>query len=154
MTVAVLDTNVLVYRYDPRDQRKRQIARTVLNHLAATEEGLLPAQVLAEFSSVVLTRLPTRLSSTDAAEAVGRFRAAFDVIPLTAAVVLEAIRGTASHDMPYYDAQVWAAARLMQAEYLVSEDFAHGRTIDGVTIVNPFVEDGRALLGEVFGVPA
>ena len=124
-----------------------------MNRLSATESALLPAQVLSEFSSVSLSKIDPPLSPSEATEVVGTLRAAFDVIPLTPAVVLEALRGVEAHTLSFYDAQIWAASRLAQAEYLLTEDFNHGQQIDGVTIVNPFIDDGRELLADVFGVP-
>ena len=64
---------------------------------------------------------------------------AFPVLPLTAAVVLEAVRGVRDHNLAYYDAQIWAVAKLAQAPVVLSEDFASDSTIVGVTFVNPFV---------------
>jgi len=40
--------------------------------------------------------------------------------------------------MPYWDAQLWATARLNQVEVLLSEDFQDGRVLGGVRFVNPF----------------
>ncbi|HZJ09192.1 MAG TPA: hypothetical protein VFD39_05815 [Trueperaceae bacterium] len=61
-----------------------------------------------------------------------------NVLPLTPAVVLEALRGVHYHHMSYYDAQMWAMARLHQVPYLLTEDMACGAMIDGVKIVDPF----------------
>lgn len=40
--------------------------------------------------------------------------------------------------MAYFDAQIWAAARLNQVPFLLTEDMASGATFDGVTIIDPF----------------
>jgi predicted nucleic acid-binding protein len=37
-----------------------------------------------------------------------------------------------------FDAQMWAAAQLNQIPYLLTEDMATGRAIDGVTIIDAF----------------
>jgi predicted nucleic acid-binding protein len=96
------------------------------------------AQTLAEFSAVALRKLDPPLPVKDIADAVLGFRAVFDVLPITASVVLEALRGVRDHHLAYFDAQIWAAARLAQCELVLSEDFADGATVDGVTFVNPF----------------
>lgn len=36
------------------------------------------------------------------------------------------------------DAQIWAAARLKQVPYVLSEDFSADATLEGVTFLNPF----------------
>lgn len=51
MTLVVIDTNVIVYRYDATDDAKRRAAASLLRHLSQTGMGLLPAQCLAELSS-------------------------------------------------------------------------------------------------------
>ena len=53
-------------------------------------------------------------------------------------IVLEAARGVLDHNMSYYDAQVWASARLNQIPIIFSEDFNDGSVIEGVRFVNPF----------------
>lgn len=146
MTLVVIDTNVIVYRYDARDDTKRRTAASLLRHLSQTGMGLLPVQCLAELSSVALNKLPTRWTPDELSDALLRLRTAFDVLPLTSAVVLEAIRGVRDHQMSYYDAQVWAAARLGQADIVVSEDFNDGSTLDGIAFINPFTDAGQALL--------
>lgn len=68
---------------------------------------------------------------------VERLMLAFPVLPLTGPVVLEALRGVEEHLLSYYDAQIWAAARLGQVEMVLSEDFNPGSVLDGVTFINP-----------------
>ena len=40
--------------------------------------------------------------------------------------------------MSYWDAQLWATARLNQVDLVLSEDFQDGRVLHGVRFVNPF----------------
>jgi predicted nucleic acid-binding protein len=42
------------------------------------------------------------------------------------------------HSLAYYDAQIWATARLNQIPLIFSEDFQDGQTLEGVRFVNPF----------------
>jgi predicted nucleic acid-binding protein len=51
------------------------------------------------------------------------------------------VRGALTHHLSYYDAQVWAAARLNQVGVVFSEDFAEGSSLEGVRIVNPFAAE-------------
>jgi len=51
---------------------------------------------------------------------------------------MEAARGVKEHRFSYWDAQIWAAAKLNQVPVIFSEDFASGSTVEGVTFVNPF----------------
>ncbi|NWF81900.1 MAG: hypothetical protein HXY37_17935 [Chloroflexi bacterium] len=63
---------------------------------------------------------------------------AWTVFDTSALVVLEAARGVRDHHLNYWDAQVWATARLFQLPVVLSEDVAPGATLEGVRFVNPF----------------
>ena len=57
---------------------------------------------------------------------------------ITDFIVLEAARGVRDHVMSFWDAQVWATAKLNQIPVVFSEDFASGSVIEGVRFENPF----------------
>lgn len=63
---------------------------------------------------------------------------AFFVVELTAPIVLEGCRGTIEHRMAFWDALVWATAKLNQVPYVLTEDAEHGSSVEGVTYLNPF----------------
>jgi predicted nucleic acid-binding protein len=63
-------------------------------------------------------------------------------------VVLEALRGVREHLLSYYEAQIWAVARLGQVAVILSEDFNAGTVLDGVSFTNPLEPDfDLAILG-------
>jgi predicted nucleic acid-binding protein len=132
----VLDTNVLVYALDRREPEKRDRAREVLRRLGASG-AILPAQVLSEFANVCLRKLEPRPDPAAVQREVERLLLAFPVLPLTGPVVLEALRGVREHLLSYYDAQIWAVARLGQVGVVLSEDFNPGAVLDGVSFANP-----------------
>ena len=143
----LLDTNVLVYSVDEREleSQKRERAIGVLTRVGrpgpSGPSAVVPAQALAEFSRVAMGRLDPPVPADDLYHQVGLYERTFPVIPLTPAVVLEAVRGVRDHGFPYYDAQIWAAAKLNQVPFVLSEDFAPGSTVEGVTFVDPFSPD-------------
>lgn len=133
----VLDTNLLVYALDEREPAKRERSREVLRRVGVSGVGALPAQVLAEFSNACLRKLRPAPDPETVRREVERLLVAFPVLPLTGPVVLEALRGVREHRFAYYDAQIWASARLSQAAFVLSEDFNTGAVIDGVSFANP-----------------
>jgi predicted nucleic acid-binding protein len=137
----LLDTNILVYAVDSNELDKQPKARSLLQHLGGSGEAMLSAQTLAEFANVTLRRLEPPLPPDHVYQIVERYEQAFRVLPLTPAIVLEAVRGVRDHQFDYYDAQIWAAARLNQIPYVLSEDFNSGSTLDGVTFLNPLAAD-------------
>lgn len=138
---ALVDTNVLVYAYDGAEPDKQERAFQVLDELALTGHGALSAQILAEFVVAVTRRIPTPLSLQEAQERVENLLKAWTVFDLTGLIVLEAARGVRTHNLSYWDAQIWATARLNQVPIVLSEDFHSGSTLEGVTFVNPFASD-------------
>ena len=56
---------------------------------------------------------------------------------MTGAIVLEAIRGVKEYQLSFWDAQIWATAKLNQIPVVYSEDFNVGAIIEGVRFINP-----------------
>lgn len=134
----LLNANVLVYALDTREPEKRERAKEVIRSTALAGSAVLPVQALSEFANVCLRKLQPPLSSQDVRLEVERLSVAFTVLPLTPLVVGEALRGVQDHNFSYYDAQIWAAARLGQVSSILSEDFNPGAMIEGVRFLDPF----------------
>lgn len=137
----LIDTNVLIYLFDTQNPAKQKKAQLVLNALGSMQTGRLSVQCLVEFFSVATRRLTPPLSPMDAFTQIELFQKIWPVFNLTPLVVLEAARGVQEHQLAYYDAQIWAIARLHQTPLILSEDFRTGQTLEGVTFVNPFADD-------------
>jgi predicted nucleic acid-binding protein len=134
----IIDTNLLVYPHDAKDVWKRQRAHDVLRQVAAEQTAALPVQVLSEFASVALRKLEPPMTPEEVYAQVESLERVFPVLPLTPAVVLEAVRGVRDHRLSYYDAQIWAVARLGQVGVVLSEDFASGTVLEGIEFLDPF----------------
>ena len=138
MPPILIDTNLLVYLYDTQSPDKAARARQVLDHLELTRSGRLSVQNLAEFLNVSTRKLDPPLSRAEALLQVNLFTRIWPVFDLTPLIVLEAARGARDYNLPYYDAQIWATARLNQVSIIFSEDFSDGQTLEGVQFANPF----------------
>ncbi|MBI4588808.1 MAG: PIN domain-containing protein [Candidatus Rokubacteria bacterium] len=146
----LVDTNVLVYAYDRAEPGKQGRAIDTLRRLVATGRGRLSAQVLGEFFQVVTRKIQARLSLADAYGQMATLTRAWPVLPITPLIVLEAARGVRDHRLAYWDAQVWATARLNQIPLVLSEDFKDGRVLDGVQFLDPFARAfDPATIGEL-----
>ncbi|MBW6468320.1 MAG: PIN domain-containing protein [Anaerosomatales bacterium] len=135
---AVVDTNVLVYTQDADEPERHDRAIEVLDWLVTADGAALTTQVLAEYYVTVTRRFGDRLNAEMATEQVKRFSDSMPVFDTTFDVVLEALRGVIRYRMSYYDAQIWAAARLNGIGTVLSEDFQDGQEIEGVRFVDPF----------------
>ncbi len=141
MPAILIDTNLLLYLFDAADTRRQNQAIEVLRRLEANGSGRLSVQSLAEFASVATRKLRPPLTPAQALQQVEYFSQALPVLDLTPAIVIEAARGVRDHRLAYYDAQIWAAARLNQIPVIFSEDFASASVLEGVRFVNPFATD-------------
>ena len=142
MSAATLvDSNVLVYRFDARFPDKQQIATDTLR--AGLKDGSvrISHQAVLEFVAA-LTRpqsggepiMPRDEALREAEELLGEF----DVLYPDEEVVRLALRGAAAYQLSWYDAHMWAYAEHYGLEEMVSEDFEHGRLYGSVRIRNPF----------------
>ncbi len=136
-----VDTNVLVYAYDRSEPEKQRRALEMLDRLAVTGAGMISTQVLSEFFVAVTQKIAAPLSVDEAYDRLKNYLQSWTVVDLTGMIVLESARGVRDHQFNFWDAQIWAAARLNQASVVFSENFNVGAVTEGVRFVNPFVED-------------
>jgi predicted nucleic acid-binding protein len=141
MIDVLIDTNVLVYVYDLSEPVKRQRAIEVLQRVRDAGAGLLSAQVLSEFYNTVTRKLKPPLPPAQGEAQARAFARVWPVVPVTSQVVLEAIRGVREYQFSFWDAQIWAAARLSQVSTVLSEDFSPSTVIEGVRFLDPFAAD-------------
>ncbi len=134
----LIDTNVLVYAIDPEEDERRARAASWLDALARSRSGVLSTQALSELANVGLRQRRPRFDVRELAMLIDALRDAYEIVPVTPAIVQEALRGVRDHQLSWFDAQMWAAAHLHQVPFLLSEDMAAGASYDGVTIVDPF----------------
>jgi predicted nucleic acid-binding protein len=142
----LVDTNILLYAYDRGEPVKQSKAATVLDYLATKRLGVLTPQVLAEFFVNATRKLEKPLTVAQAYDRIQNYLLSWEVLDMTGSIVLEAVRGVNTYKMSYWDAQIWAAARLHQIPLIFTEDFNVGAVIEGVRFVNP-VEEGFNLEG-------
>jgi predicted nucleic acid-binding protein len=137
----LIDTNLLVYLVDQNEPERQAQAVETLGMLELHQVGRLSVQNLAEFINVAVHKLRPAMSIAQAVEWAGRFIQVWPVFDLTPQIVLEAARGVRDYKLAYYDAQIWATARLNQVSIVFSEDFQDGLFLEGVKVVNPFTKN-------------
>jgi predicted nucleic acid-binding protein len=141
---SLIDTNVLVYRLDPRFPEKQAIASELLRERLLNDEAVLPHQALVEFVAAVsrprkeLAGAPL-LSLEEACREAEEMARQFPVLYPDEAVLATALRGAAGYDLSWFDAHLWACAEVHGLPEIVSEDFAHGRYYGSVRVSNPFL---------------
>lgn len=144
---SLVDTNILVYRCDPRDPHKRAAALDVLRRGELSGELRISHQSLVEFvNSVARARgsAAPLMTQEDATRQAELFMAEFPVLYPNEHVFRTALRGMATYRLSWYDAHLWAYAEHYGLSEILSEDFQHGRMYGTVRIRNPFVAQGLA----------
>jgi predicted nucleic acid-binding protein len=138
---ALVDTNILVYRFDDRFPAKQKIATQVLRHGIQSDSLRLPHQAIVEFIAAV-TR-PIRghviLEPEDAFREAEEFLNQFTVLYPNEAVVRMAIRGCGAYRLSWFDAHLWAYAEHHGLQEILTEDLQHDRLYGTVRVVNPFL---------------
>ena len=141
---SLVDTNLLVYRFDPRDPLKQQRAKEILRNGLIDGSHVLAHQCIVEFVAAVsrpreelggLPLLPPLEARLEAEELIAEYL----VLYPSREILLTALRGTAMYGLSWFDAHLWAHAELYGVEEILSEDFAHGRHYGTVRAVNPFL---------------
>jgi predicted nucleic acid-binding protein len=140
-----VDTSVLVWVHDSQDARAR---RKVIERLAReqrTGSPVVSSNVLGELY-VALTRLRGRRSKAplltrgEAAEAVSA-AAAYQVVPVTGADVLAAVRLRDRHQMSFWDALNLASAVAGGCTRVLTCDAQSARVREGVAYQNPLEDN-------------
>lgn len=141
---SLVDTNVLVYRFDARDPLKQAIANEVLENGLVDDSLVLPHQAIVEFVAAVmrprtdLGGAPLLAQSDALLEAESLIRQ-FSIVYPSPEVLVTALRGVATYGLSWFDAHLWAYAECLGLDEILSEDFEHGRHYGRVRVINPFM---------------
>jgi predicted nucleic acid-binding protein len=137
MTARVfVDTNVLIYARDRKNESKRAKARVWLKALAATGLGHLNLQVLNEFTRWVLANEPHRLLDEVRAE-VDALREWGDKPLDDEEVELGwAVRERLGYQ--WFDCLLIASAHLSECTHFLTEDMGKGAVFGSITLIHPF----------------
>ena len=135
---AFLDTNVLVYSFDPHEPEKQQRAKTLIAAGLDSGSTCISWQVVQEFLNVAMHKWPTPLPSTAAREYCRIVLQPLCTVYPSHEIWQEALHIHDRTQYRLYDSLIVASAIASGAARLLSEDLQAGRRIGGVVIENPF----------------
>jgi predicted nucleic acid-binding protein len=141
-----VDTNVLLYARDDRYPEKQRTAAHWLATLAEREALIVSPQILGEFHYAALRGKVV----VDEGE-LRRMIAALQLFSHGATdleLIAQAWRIRQETAFQWWDCVILAAAIRAGCRYLLSEDYQHGRTVRGTTILNPFTVGPEAVMTE------
>jgi len=134
-----VDTNVLVYLRDSRDQEKQRRAAEWMRYLWESRLGRVSVQVLDEYFVTVTGKLNPGLSLEEAREDILALRS-WSPLPLNVPLTEDAWDIQHRWGYSFWDSLIVAAARAQGCALLISEDLSHGQKLDGLRIASPFLE--------------
>ena len=134
---------MLAYAEGVGDARRCKAARRLASQLPS-ELVVLPAQVLGELHRVLVGK--ARRAPDEARTAIIGWADAFDVADSTFDAMRSALDLAADHQVAIWDALILSVAADHKCRLLLSEDFQHGFTWRGVTVVDPFTSPQHPLL--------
>jgi predicted nucleic acid-binding protein len=137
---ALVDTNILVYRFDSRFPEKQKIAAEILRRGIVEDDVRLPHQAIVEFVAAAtrLIRGHVILKQADALREAEEFLKQFPVLYPNEAILREAVRGCAAYQLSWFDAHIWSYAEHYGLPTILTEDLQHDRLYGSVRVVNPF----------------
>ena len=131
-----VDTDVLLYAIS-RDEDEAAKARTANAILDGGDLGL-SVQVLQEFYVAVTRKIRTPLAPELAVALMEEYRV-FPTVPTDYPLIVSAVEISLRYGVSYWDGAILAAAEVLEAPILYTEDLADGQRYGSVRAVNPFL---------------
>ena len=134
-----LDSNILLYCFDPTDPSKQRIARMLVDGAVHEGRGVISSQVCQEFCNVMLHKLTVPIPRRDLEVYLeSTIYPLIRVLP-SPRLFAEALTIHQQTQYRFYDSLIVAAALEAGVPTLYSEDIQHDRLISELRIVNPFL---------------
>jgi predicted nucleic acid-binding protein len=131
-----LDTNILLYAYDSRDDRKQQIAQNLVRK-ALAGDGVTSMQALSEMAAA----LSHKISPPSTPERVLKLLDSLSglrIFVTTQETVRRSLEFRSKYGIHFYDGLILAAAEQAGCSRIWSEDLNAGQKYFGIAVENPF----------------
>jgi predicted nucleic acid-binding protein len=133
-----LDSNIIVYLFDPSQAKKQKIAKELFEQAHGSKDGLISIQVIQEFTNVVTRKFATPLTFLDLQSFILTGLRPLCRVHTDVNLLIRALRIRDSSGYSFYDALIVAAALQAGCTRLYSEDLQNGQMIETLKVVNPF----------------
>ena len=138
-----LDTNIFVYSFSPEEKSKYPQAKKLIAEALATGNGIISTQVIQEFFNVATRKFVTPLRREDAVTYLHEVLSPLCMVFPNQEYYELALKIQSHYEYSFYDSLIIAAARLGGCRRLLTEDMRTGQRVEGMLIVNPFVNKER-----------
>lgn len=135
-----IDTNILIYSFDPDNPSKRKIALDLISKALERGTGVISYQIIQEFLNVATRKFAVPLTCKDSQRYLNVVLEPLCEVFSSTELFHQALEISDQWRFPFYDALVVAAALQADCSLLYSEDMQDNQTIKGLKIRNPFQE--------------
>lgn len=134
MAKSFLDTNILIYQLDSRDQDKQRKCRRLMKALAESHEAVISTQVLQEFYVACTAKMKMKPLLV---KSIMHGFENLEVVTVGSELINEAINTSIQYHLSFWDSLVIVAAESAKCQYLLTEDLNVGQVVRNVKIRNP-----------------
>src|ERR1700691_2032667 len=137
-----VDSNVFLYALDDADRKKQQAARGWRAELWKSRRGRVSFQVLGEFYVNAVRMQP---AARDEVRAEVRDLLAWHPVLADGVLLEQGWKIQDRYQFSYWDALIVAAAKVSACHYLLTEDLQSGQKLEGIEVVNPFLQGPESI---------
>lgn len=134
-----LDTNVVVYFFDPSSPKKSEQAAHLLRVARQTGMGVISYQVVQEFLNVAHKRSHGSMGLKEAQQFLAAVLLPLCAVHSSASLFHRALDLVDRFHVHWYDALIVAGALEADCGILYSEDFQNEQNFDALEVRNPFL---------------
>jgi predicted nucleic acid-binding protein len=129
-----IDTNILVYSIDQKNEDKKQKSRRTLKKIIESHQPVISTQVIKEFYVVSTNKL--KADPIIVKNIIHNFHN-MEIVNNDLELIEQAIDISVISQLSFWDALIIAAAEKAHCEFVFSEDLNSGQTYRGVMVINP-----------------
>lgn len=138
MSKIFIDTNILVYSIDQKNEDKKQKSRRTLKKIIESHQPVISTQVIKEFYVVSTNKL--KADPIVVKNIIHSFHN-MEIVNNDLELIEQAIDISVISQLSFWDALIIAAAEKANCEFVFSEDLSSGQTYRGVMVINPLDKD-------------
>ncbi len=135
-----LDTNLFVYQIEALDEKKAPVADRIIGEGVSSGNTCISFQVVQECLNTFTRKAEIRLGPVQMNDYLEAVLAPLMQVGASIGLYRKAVEVQARYGYSFYDALIIAAALEAGCARLLTEDMQHGQRIEGLVIVNPFLE--------------
>jgi len=135
MTRCFIDTNIIVYANDARNEEKQARALEIVAGHMKSGTGVISTQVLQEYAHVALNKLHQR---QDVILRQLMLLENLNIIQQSPSLIRRSVEIKVTYELSFWDACIIAAAEHARCHCILSENMNTGQFYSGIAMQNPF----------------